>query len=819
MSRSCRNRSPGTWVLAWAVGAACGCAAWDPPAISGGPPRSKEGEHDPSGAQREPGRVTEKDPNNLVANASFDGSISVPWTSSFTAPGGGKASVKDGEYCLLVTNQGTNPWDAQVRHREMTIQKDHSYKIEFDAHASRPTKVRTKVGMAGPPYAEYWHDEVALTTERRTYRGEFKMNANDDATAELAVHVGGALASAGPFTVCIDNVKLVDPKFRRTDEAKSGPPPDVRVNQLGYLPDLPKQATVRSDAGAALEWELRTDGGARAASGRTAVFGDDAASGERVHIVDFSSFRTPGKGYTLRVKESTSHPFDITPDLYRRPKYDALAYFYQNRSGIVISMPYAGGEAWTRPAGHEADVSVPCAPGSGCSYSLDVHGGWYDAGDHGKYVVNGGISVWTLLDLYERTKERGASLADFGDGKLAIPERGNGVPDLLDEARWELEFLLRMQVPDGAPRAGMVHHKIHDKEWTGLATAPHEDKMQRFLYPPSTAATLNLAAVAAQAARIFLPIDRAFAARCLQAAEKAWSAAQANPQLYAPASPAIGGGPYDDTSVGDEFYWAASELFITTGKRAYQDHLTRSPFYAAVPRSSGSANSSGASAMTWQSTQALGTISLALVPNRLPAPQVAATRKSIQEAADDVLSTMSKQGYGVPVRPGPGATYPWGSNSLVANNLIIVALAYDFTGDARYLGAVAKGVDYLFGRNPLAQSYVTGYGAKPVQNPHHRFWAHQANAKYPRPPPGALAGGPNSGLQDPYVQGAGLAGCAPEKCYADHIESWSTNEVAINWNAPLAWVLAFLDDAAKVARGDEKAGGSRSVASPSPAKR
>src|SRR5204863_121315 len=151
------------------------------------------------------------------------------------------------------------------------------------------------------------------------------------------------------------------------------------------------------------------------------------------------------------------------------------------------------------------------------------------------------------------------------------------------------------------------------KEWTGLGTAPHEDKTERLLYPPSTAATLNLAAVAAQAARVFQPFDRAFAARCLASAEKAWGAAQANPQLFAPASPAVGGGPYDDMNVGDEFYWAAAELFVTTGKKVYLDQLQRSPFYATVR-----------GPMSWQTTQALGTISLALVPSHLDTARVAA---------------------------------------------------------------------------------------------------------------------------------------------------------------------------------------------------
>ncbi len=99
--------------------------------------------------------------------------------------------------------------------------------------------------------------------------------------------------------------------------------------------------------------------------------------------------------------------------------------------------------------------------------------------------------------------------------------------------------------------------------------------------------------------------------------------------------------------------------------------------------------------------------------------------------------------------------------------------------------------------NPLGQSYVTGYGSRPTQHPHHRFWAQQLDKSYPPPPPGAVAGGPNSSVQDSYARGFGLVGCVPQTCYVDHIESYSTNEITINWNAPLAWVAAFLDDTAQ----------------------
>ena len=93
----------------------------------------------------------------------------------------------------------------------------------------------------------------------------------------------------------------------------------------------------------------------------------------------------------------------------------------------------------------------------------------------------------------------------------------------------------------------------------------------------------------------------------------------------------------------------------------------------------------------------------------------------------------------------------------------------------------------------MGQSYVTGYGARPLLNPHHRFWAHQANPRYPKPPPGAISGGPNSDLQDPHVRAAGLKGCPPQKCFVDHIAAYSVNEVAINWNAALAWSAIWLD--------------------------
>ncbi|HYG46991.1 MAG TPA: glycoside hydrolase family 9 protein, partial [Allosphingosinicella sp.] len=446
--------------------------------------------------------------------------------------------------------------------------------------------------------------------------------------------------------------------------AAAGEPAPVRLNQLGLLPDGPKKAVLAHPSKAPLGWRLVDSAGRTRATGRTAVFGDDLWSGEHVHRVDFSGFRKAGSGYRIVVGEAASRAFSISPGLYERLPSDALAYFYHNRAGTPIEARYVGRER-ARPAGHVGERAT-CVAGAdskgnrwpGCPYTLDVAGGWYDAGDHGKYVVNGGIAVWTLLNAWERHAR-----TRFADGRAAIPEAGNGVPDLLDEARWQVEFLLKMQVPDGTrlsvpvgqkqsvpglvfsdiPASGMAHHKVADVRWTGLPLAPHEDKEKRQLFPPSTGATLNLAATAAQCARIWRKIDPVFARRCLEAAEKAWAAARRNPEVWAIAD-FTGSGAYGDSDHGDEFYWAAAELLATTGKPEYAAALRASPHFRAA----------AATAPGWNSVATLGTITLVTARTRLTSAETAALRASIRAGADAFLADARKVGYALPYAPEGG---------------------------------------------------------------------------------------------------------------------------------------------------------------------
>jgi endoglucanase len=587
--------------------------------------------------------------------------------------------------------------------------------------------------------------------------------------------------------------------------APTGPPASrVRVDQIGYEVAGPKVAVVAGDGATPVPWRLLDATGRPIARGMTIPFGAEPASGETVQHIDFGSWRTIGKGYRLAVDDAISQPFAITARPFRQLATDALGFFYQQRSGVPIDARYVQRPDRARAAGHPREM-LTCFAGTdqrgvrwpGCDYRLNVTGGWYDAGDHGKYVVNGGISAWTLLDLYQRLGAWGDAGA-FADGRLAIPENANGRDDLLDEARVEVEFLLAMQVPDGRrltvamrtddggpagdfreiDAGGLVHTKVGDEAWTGLPLAPADDRMRRFLYPPSTAATLNMVAVAAQAARIWRTIDPAFAAHALAAAWRGWQAAERHPAIHA-SSDFAGSGGYGDRQIDDERFWAAAELFATTGDPALADMIERSPLLAR----------DGVD-LSWGDTSLAGLMTLATVPNRLPPATVAAIHTRITVLADKILAERRRSGYRLPMA---GARYGWGSNATMLNRAMLLGVAWQIGGKPAWRDGVVDVADYLLGRNALDRSFVTGFGTRSMHAPHHRFWARAADPRYPAPPPGVVSGGPNSTAMTDDVALTMQGKCVGQTCWTDDWRAFTMNEVAINWNAPLVWVAAFLD--------------------------
>ena len=767
-----------------------------------------------------------------LGQTDFNEGVGLPWHIVESAPGEMDFDISGGVYSVTIVNTGgaseggQDRWDCQFRHRGLKIVAGHKYKVSYEITASESGKYYTKIGNLDGK-VEVWHNNMEdngsnldSTWERlqinknETKKEEHTFTADKTVdVAEWAFHLGGD----GQYTpdkcfpagtvITFDNMSLIDLTSDENDypEQEKWQRAEILTNQVGYFTNRAKRATLLSDSSKPVEFRLRDQSGKTVFDGKTVPFGHDSDSDDDVHIIDFSDFDKEGS-YTLEADGGAeSREFTIGgSSVYSSLLYDSLNYFYQNRSGIEIEeglISSGDAKSLARASGHTKDTAeIEQTWGySGSSGSIDVTGGWYDAGDHGKYVVNGGLSLWLMQNQYETAVKYGFEKA-YADGTMLIPENSNGCPDLLDEARWEMEWMLKMIVDKGEYK-GMAYHKAHDEKWTALGIAPADDVMKRIVKPPTTAATLNLAACGAQAARLWKDYDKAFADQCLEAAENAYAAAKAHPDMFAPLDESIGGGAYGDNNVEDEFCWAALELYITTDNGDYFDEAAESKFFLDIPKSLGGGESvDSAGSFDWGNTGALATLSTALNPDRFDKDDVEIIKESVVSASDHYISMEKNQGYGLPYGQSTlsyndsDKGYLWGSNSFVTDNSIILAYAYLLTGENQYLDGAIGGMDYILGRNAMDYSYVTGYGTHPIQYPHHRFWAFQIDESFPMAPSGVMCGGPNSGMQDPWVQGSGWkkGEIPPQKCYLDNIEAWSVNECTINWNGSLAWLSGFV---------------------------
>jgi endoglucanase len=285
---------------------------------------------------------------------------------------------------------------------------------------------------------------------------------------------------------------------------KEGEPPAVALNQAGYLPGSRKIATVPAQQ-AASSFTLRDEStGQTAFRGTAGTAVRDLCSGDHVAAADFSAFQTPGR-YRLMTAHGASGPFAIGADAYREPLRMAARGYYGQRCGCAVDL----GGGYRHPACH---LDGAYHPTSGRGGAVANHGGWHDAGDYGRYVVNSGITVGTLLWAWELYPQalRGMN--------LGIPESGGRVPDYLAEVRWNLEWMLSLQDADGG-----VWHKQTSEQFCQFIM-PQDDKMVSYVIGTgsapykSTCATADLAAAAAIAARCYGEYDAAFAQRCLGAA-------------------------------------------------------------------------------------------------------------------------------------------------------------------------------------------------------------------------------------------------------------------------------------------------------------
>lgn len=542
----------------------------------------------------------------------------------------------------------------------------------------------------------------------------------------------------------------------------------IKVDQVGYPLDGQKIALVASGGKAAEIFQLRTSkDGTVAFVGKLSAPAMDANTGDRVQSADFSSFKKSGKYYLDVAGVGRSWDFILDENVYAGAYYLAMRGFYGQRCGTAVDMgPDFPG--FTHPACH---LHGEFHPSSGTSGPRDNIGGWHDAGDYGRYVVNSGISTGSLLWAWELY---GAKL---GSISLHIPESGNGTPDILNEARWNLAWMLKMQDTDGG-----VWHKQTSAAFSGFVmpqddAAPSEVIGTGAAPFKSTCATADLAAVAAIAARVYKPFDGDFATQALDAARRAYVWAQANPNVVFKNPTGVSTGEYGDSDCSDERLWAAAELYRTTGEKPYGDYFLAN--YAALLPTLDSPP-----AESWSQLAPMALWTYALAKNgHTDAAAVAAIRKRTVAAAMAVVTRTHANPYHVSMKP---TDYVWGSNGVAAGYGMYLLIANVFAPNQNFIDGARDNLHYLLGRNTFSLSWVTEVGQNPFQHPHHR--PSGANPALP-PWPGLMSGGPNAGRQDAVLVTL-PKDLPPAKVYADQLASYASNEIAINWQAALVFLLA-----------------------------
>ncbi len=549
----------------------------------------------------------------------------------------------------------------------------------------------------------------------------------------------------------------------------------IRLNQLGYYCGAPKIAVVLSpQANVFFVVDDASHDTIYHANLLKTEFWE--YSGDSARKANFSKVNREGKFHLFVPGIGTSYAFEITHNTFLPAAKSSLKMYYLQRASIDIQEQYAG--KFARKKGHPDDhVMVhPSAESAsrGAGTIFKSEGGWYDAGDYNKYIVNSGISTYTLIMTYEH-------LAPYFDTlNTNIPESKNKIPDILDEVLYNLRWMLSMQDTDGG-----VYHKLTNSNFDGNLM-PADAQEPRYVVMKTTAASLDFAAVCAVAHRIFKKYNQqmpGFSDSCLQASLNAWSWAKKNPnvkylqnKMNAEFNPDIVTGAYDDNNLQDEFQWAATELFIATSKYSY---LVEMNLEASLSKNFNIPN--------WQNVGSLGYYSLMTKREELEfieAEKIELIKAKILKCADELVKGYKKSAFAVPIGTWSG-DFCWGSNAHAGNEGIVLLQAYLISGDVEYMEAALAVMDYFLGRNGTSYSFLTGFGDKQVMHSHHR--PSEADG-ITEPLPGYLVGGPNPGMEDASNCGGKYVCKLPASAYIDDVCSYASNEVAINWNAPFVYL-------------------------------
>lgn len=551
----------------------------------------------------------------------------------------------------------------------------------------------------------------------------------------------------------------------------------IKVNQVGYLTHESKIATIEPEA-KTKSFLIRDQEGKTVWRTKRASTKKSPFSGKIRQEIDFSSITKPGR-YTL-VAGRHQQSFIISSNPYTEALKASIKGYYYQRSGESLERKYAG--EYARPAAH-LDTHVMVHPSAAtpkrpAGTIISSPKGWYDAGDYNKYIVNSGFTLGLILQSYQLHQDR------FNALNLQIPESDNKIPDILDEMLYNLEWMLTMQDPTD----GGVYHKLTTPNFEGFVM-PEDCKQQRYVVQKTTTAALDFAATMALAARIYqrFPEFQSFCLQARKAAERAYAWAVKYPTVYYDQdgnnkkfSPAIQTGGYGDNHTEDEFFWAATELYLTTSETSYLEQAKQFvPDEFSIPSWG---NVAGLGIFQWVNQELLGTPDA----GKLPMKEI---KESLKKKCDEDIQELATSSFHS-IFGNSAQDFHWGSNAESCLGRGIAQMyEYALTKDSKYRQAALSTLDYFFGRNATGYCYLTGFGTQRVMNIHHRISAAD-NVK--EPVPGLVAGGANKGQEDAEFIPAYTSNI-PDESYQDHVGSYASNEIAINWNAYLVSLLGWIN--------------------------
>ncbi|HOM01358.1 MAG TPA: glycoside hydrolase family 9 protein [Acetivibrio sp.] len=516
----------------------------------------------------------------------------------------------------------------------------------------------------------------------------------------------------------------------------------VRLNSIGFIPSHSKKASIAANC--STFHVVKEDGTIVYTGTAMALYDNDTK--EVVHIADFSPVTEEGTYYLAVPGVGKSVNFKIAKNVYEDAFKTAMLGMYLLRCGTSVSATY-NGIHYSHAACHTRDAYLDYINGQ--HTIKESTKGWHDAGDYNKYVVNAGITVGSMFLAWEHFKDQLEPVV------LEIPEKSNSIPDYLDEIKYEIDWLLTMQYPDGS---GKVAHKVSTRNFGGFIM-PENEHDERFFVPWSSAATADFVAMMAMASRIFRPYDPQYADKCINAAKVSYEFLKANPANVLANQSGFSTGEYATSSDADDRLWAAAEMWQTLGDEEYlRDFETRAAQFSKKIEAD----------FDWDNVGNLGmfTYILSERPGKNPG-LVQSIKDSLLATADFIVETSQKHGYGRTL----GTTYYWGCNGTVVRQTMILQVANKISPKKDYVNAALDAIAHVFGRNNYNRSYVTGLGINPPMNPHDR----RSGADGIREPwPGYLVGGGWPGPNN----------------WVDIQDSYETNEVAINWNAALIYALA-----------------------------